>query len=123
MTRGEALVFAERWAAAWNCRDLGAVLAHFDDAVAFTSPRAVEITGAATVHGKAALRAYWTKALAAVGALQFSIDRIVWDAASGELAIIYTSIVDGRRRRVSENLRFDEAGVVISAEVFHGVSE
>jgi hypothetical protein len=123
MTRAEATAFAAAWAAAWNRRDLDAVLAHFDDAVAFTSPRAVEVAGAATVHGKDALRAYWTKALAAVGSLQFSVDRVVWDPETRELAILYTSLVDGRRRRVSENLCFGPNGLVVSAEVFHGVSE
>lgn len=123
MTRAEATAFAAEWAAAWNRRDLDAVLAHFDDQVAFTSPRAVDVTGAATVHGKAALRAYWTKALAAIGSLRFQVDRAVWDAETRELAIIYTSHIDGRRRRVSENLRFGANGLVASAEVFHGVGE
>lgn len=123
MTREQAQAFATAWAAAWNRQDVEAVLAHFDDAVVFTSPRAVEVTGAATVRGKAALRAYWTRALAAVASLQFNVDRVAWDAETRELAIIYTSLVDGRRRRVSENLRFDACGLVVSAEVFHGVSE
>lgn len=123
MTRAEAEAFAAEWAAAWNRRDLDAVLAHFDDQVAFTSPRAIDVTGSATVHGKPALRAYWTKALAGIGALRFHVDRVVWDAEAGELAIIYTSLVDGRRRRVSENLRFGADGLVASAEVFHGVAE
>jgi hypothetical protein len=44
----------------------------------------------------------------------------VWDAGRREPAIVYTSEINGNRRRVSENLRFDGAGLVILAEVFHG---
>jgi hypothetical protein len=39
-----------------------------------------------------------------------------------ELAIIYTSEIDGSAKRVSENLSFDRAGRVVTAEVFHGVT-
>ena len=39
-----------------------------------------------------------------------------------ELAIVYTSHVDGRVRRVSEHLCFDEGGLVMAGEVFHGVA-
>ena len=58
--------FAEEWAAAWNRRDVEAVLTHFHDDVVFTSPVAAEIVpeSAGVVHGKAALREYWCAALA-----------------------------------------------------------
>ena len=36
--QGSAAEFAARWAAAWNRRDVEAVLAHFHDDVVFTSP-------------------------------------------------------------------------------------
>ena len=41
---------------------------------------------------------------------------------AGRWAIIYTASINGNARRVSENLKFDASGLVISAEVFHGVS-
>jgi hypothetical protein len=47
----------------------------------------------------------------------------MWDAITRELAIIYLSDIDGRIKSVSENLVFDQNGVVTSAEVFHGVAE
>jgi hypothetical protein len=121
MTREEAQSFAQGWAAAWNERSVERVLAHFDDHVSFTSPTAVAVVGVATVRGKQALRDYWNEALARVGALRFTVDRVLWDAGSQELAIIYDSEVGGRKRRVSENLRFGADGRVVSAEVFHGV--
>ena len=78
--------------------------------------------GTPTVRGKGSLREYWTKALAHLASLRFTVDRVVWDPDSRELAIIYTSETDGKTRRVSENLRFKAAGQVAVAEVFHGVA-
>jgi ketosteroid isomerase-like protein len=122
MTSDDARRFAAQWAEAWNRRDIEQVLAHFDDAVEFTSPTALAVMGIPTVRGKASLREYWTKALTRLGSLRFDVDRVVWDPDGRELAIIYTSETDGKARRVSENLRFDAAGQVVVAEVFHGVA-
>lgn len=121
MTRDEAAAFAEQWAQGWNARDIERVLDHFSEDVTFTSPTALAVVGVATVRGKDALRAYWNKALAKIGSLRFAIDRVSWDAATRELAIIYVSSIDGRTKRVSENLTFGSHGLVVSAEVFHGV--
>lgn len=122
MTHDEARELAEEWAAAWNGRDIEHVLVHFDENVAFTSPTALAVVGAATVSGKQALRAYWTAALQKITSLQFTVDRVVWDPASQELAIIYVAEINGSARRVSENLRFGANGLVVAAEVFHGVA-
>lgn len=117
----DARAFAADWAAAWNRRDVEHVLAHFHEEVVFTSPTALAVVGTATVRGKAALRAYWTAALERLASLHFTIDRTVWDAERRELAILYTSDTGAKRVRVSENLVFDAAGLVVAAEVFHGV--
>jgi hypothetical protein len=61
-------------------------------------------------------------ALARLTSLQFTLDRVLWDPDRRELAIIYTSETDGKAKRVSEHLRFDAAGQVVVAEVFHGVA-
>ncbi len=120
MTRDEARAFADEWAAAWNERAVERVLSHFDDDVAFTSPTALAVVGVATVRGKQALRDYWNAALARIGSLRFAVERVSWDPDSRELAIIYVSDT-GRRKRVSENLVFGANGLVVRAEVFHGV--
>jgi ketosteroid isomerase-like protein len=120
MTRGEAEAFAADWAAAWNDLAVERVLAHFDENISFTSPTALAVVGVATVHGKQALREYWNKAVERVGSLRFAIDRVVWDATTRELAIIYVSEAGGRKR-MSENLTFGPDGLVVGAEVFHGV--
>jgi hypothetical protein len=121
VTREEALRFAEQWTADWNARDLDAVLAHFDDDVAFTSPRALAVAGVPTVRGKGALRDYWERALARIGALRFTLRRVIWDAATSELAIVYDRDADGRLERAAEVLQFGGAGRVVRAEVFHGL--
>ena len=122
MTSDEAQAFASQWAEAWNGREIERVLNHFHDDVEFTSPTAVTVMGVATVRGKGPLREYWARALARIASLRFTVDRLVWDADRHELAIIYTSETDGKRKRVSENLRFNPAGQVAAAEVFHGVA-
>ena len=120
MTRGEAEAFAADWAAAWNDLAVERVLAHFDENISFTSPTAMAVVGVATVHGKQALRDYWNKAVARVGSLRFAVDRVLWDGTTRELAIIYVSEAGGRQR-MSENLTFGPGGLVVGAEVFHGV--
>ena len=122
MTTDNAGTFAAEWAEAWNRRDIEHVLADFHEDVEFTSPTALAVMGVPTVRGKAALREYWTTALKRLTSLRFTVDRVVWDASSRELAIIYTAEIDGKSRRVSENLRFDEADRVVAAEVFHGIA-
>jgi hypothetical protein len=119
--RASALEFATRWAADWNRRDVQAVLAYFHDAVAFTSPTALAVVGVAVVQGKAALRDYWNTAMARITSLRFRVERVLWDAETRELAIVYTAEINGQARHVSENLCFDDQGLVVSAEVFHGV--
>jgi steroid delta-isomerase len=118
----DAHAFAKSWAAAWNRRDIEPVLEHFAENVAFTSPTALAVAGIRTVNGKEALRGYWSEALTRIGSLRFIVDRVVWDSQNRELAIIYTSEIDGTTKRVSENLTFDRAGRVVTAEVFHGVT-
>ena len=113
--------FAEQWAEAWNGRAVEAVLTHFHDDVVFTSPAAVAVVGSPIVRGKEALRAYWTAALARITSLRFTLDHVVWDPVRRELAIIYTSHIDGISKRVSENLTFNDHGQVVSGEVFHGI--
>src|SRR5688572_2103924 len=117
MTRDQAVAFATQWAAAWNDRAVECVLELFALDVSFTSPTALALTGYATVHGKAASRDYWNTALSRIESLRFSLERVVWDAHTRELAIVYVSEINGQSKRVSENLTFGVDGLVVSAEV------
>lgn len=122
MTREQYEAYAAAWAEDWNRRDVEAVLARFDDDVVFTSPTAAAVVGTPVVRGKDALRTYWAAALGRITSLRFAVDRVVWDPALRELAVVYTSTIDGQTKRVSENLTFDGAGRIVVAEVFHGVA-
>jgi hypothetical protein len=121
MTKREAEKYAETWARDWNARDLERILDHFDDDVVFSSPKALVAVGHPTVRGNAALRAYWERALAGIGSLQFTVVRTIWDPDSRELAIIYDRVVDGKSDRAAEILAFGAAGKVVRGEVMYGV--
>lgn len=120
MTSNEARIFAEKWADHWNTRDVEGVLALFAERGVFSSPVALKVTGEPTVHGKEALRAYWSRALASHPSLHFTISRVLWDADRSELAIIYDRDVNGQHDRGAEVLRFDADGRVICGEAFYG---
>ena len=122
MNRKEAICYAEEWTENWNKRDLEAVLAHFDDDVVFTSPKALPTVGVPTVRGKAALLRYWTAAISAARSIRFSLRRVIWDPETPELSIVYDREIDGKNDRASEVLRFDRSGKVIQGEVFYGVA-
>ena len=123
MCRENSEAFAVRWAEAWNRRAVEEVLEHFDKDIVFISPTALTVVGSPIVRGKDALRAYWTAALAHISSLKFTVDHVLWDPVHRELAIIYTSDTDGKSKRVSENLVFNEDGQIVAAEVFHGVAD
>jgi hypothetical protein len=96
--------FAREWAAAWNRRDVDAVLAHFHDDVVFTSPVAAEIVldSAGVVRGKAALREYWCAALAVVPDLHFDIVGVY-----GGASVLVINYRNQRGNLVCEVLEFD----------------
>lgn len=74
----DAVAFSERWARNWNAHDIDAVLDDFHDDVVFTSPVAARLLPETrgVVRGKAALRRYWTAALARIPDLRFSIEGV-----------------------------------------------
>jgi RNAse (barnase) inhibitor barstar/ketosteroid isomerase-like protein len=101
--------FAAEWVDAWNSKDLERVLAHYADDVVLTSPLAARVVPASngTIRGKAALRAYWTEALAKTGALHFTLEDVL--SGAGTITILYRN---HRAERVTETLVFDGAGLV-----------
>jgi len=75
VTTPEPGEFAKRWIAAWNARDIAAVLADYSDDVVFTSPTAARFVpeSGGTIRGKNALRDYWEVALEANPGLRFEL--------------------------------------------------
>ena len=112
--------FVQSWIAAWNARDLDAVLSHYSDPIQFTSPKAAQIFGKPVIEGKSELRAYWSRGLEAYPDLQFTLDHWIWDEPRQELAILYTSRFAGKETRVCEVMSFDETGAVRQSEAFYG---
>jgi hypothetical protein len=98
--------FAQEWAAAWNRRDVEALLAHFHDDVVFTSPVAAEIVpdSSGVVYGKAALREYWRAALAVVPDLHFDVIGVY-----GGASVLVINYRNQRGDLVCEVLEFEGA--------------
>lgn len=96
--------FADSWVRAFNAHDIEAVLAHFHDDVVFTSPVAARVLpgSGGRVRGKAALRDYWTTALAGMPDLHFD----VIDVYRGE-SVLVINYRNQRGGLVNEVLLFD----------------
>lgn len=96
--------FTREWLTAWNSHDVEAVLAHFRDDVVFSSPVAARLlpeTGG-VVRGKAALRDYWTTALAQLPDLHFDLVAVY----QGE-SLLVINYRNQRGQLVNEVLAFD----------------
>ena len=80
MTRDQAWTLANHWVAAWNAHDLDQIMSHYDDNVELTSPVAARLLGVADgrVTGKANLRAYFERGLAAFPDLSFHLQDVLW---------------------------------------------
>lgn len=115
--------FAREWIAAWNRSDVETVLAHFAEETVFVSPLAAKVTGNPELGGKAALRAYWMKALSARSApLQFRLDSFTWDQDHRALLIVYVSIESGDAVRKCELMHFAADGLIHRGEAFAGAT-
>jgi ketosteroid isomerase-like protein len=101
--------YAQAWVQAWNAHDIEAVLDHFRDDVLFTSPVAARVVpeSGGVVRGKAALRAYWTTALAKQPDLRFEVVGVY--RGESTLVINYRN---HRGELVNEVLSFDGDGLV-----------
>lgn len=75
LTREFADEFAREWIAAWNAHDVDRVLAHYADDFVMASPKIAAIAGEPTgvLRGKAAIGAYWRKALTLLPNLHFDL--------------------------------------------------
>jgi hypothetical protein len=108
MDTSQAQTFAKQWVTEWNSHDIEALLKHFTDDVVFTSPVAVRLLGGdGVIHGKAALRTYWSEGVRLIPDLRFEV--------LGVYAGISTLVINYRNQAggvVCEVLTFD--GLLIS---------
>ena len=104
------------WVEAWNARDLERVLTLYDDAVVMTSDR-IPVMGfdaSGTVHGKDALRAYWSKALGLLPDLRFSLISVL--VSPDSVVVFYEN---ERGKRICEYLRVNAAGLIVQGSANH----
>jgi hypothetical protein len=101
--------FAAAWIAAWNSHDLERILSHYTDDFEMSSPVIVQLMGepSGTLKGKANIRAYWAKALAANPALHFELLTTLTGANS--ITLYYR----GARGLSAEVFHFDRDGKVV----------
>ena len=84
LTKEQAHRFAQEWVAAWNAHDLDHIMDHYEEEVELISPVAAQLLGLpdGRVTGKANLRAYFQRGLAAYPSLHFELKDVLWGVGS-----------------------------------------
>lgn len=107
--------FANDWIEAWNSRDLQRVLSHYTDDFEMTSPVIIQVAGepSGSLQGKAAIGAYWTKALQLVPDLHFELISILMGVNS------ITLYYKGAKGRLAAEVFFFDANQKVKKAVAH----
>ena len=102
--------FANEWIAAWNSHDMGAILTHYDENFEFASPLIIQVVGEASgrLKGKAAIGAYWSKALSQRPNLRFELITVLMGVNS---VVLHYRNQEGRQS--AEAFEFGADGKVI----------
>jgi hypothetical protein len=95
LTQAQAEQFAAEWIAAWNSHDLARVLEHYAEDFELSSPFIVAIAGepSGRLHGKLAIAAYWSRALARIPELRFELVSVLRGVRS---VVLHYRMQDGR---------------------------
>lgn len=106
----DAHEYALDWIAAWNSRDLDAILAHYANDVVLISPAAAKVLNdpSGTVIGKPALRDYFQRGLDLYPNLRFEL----LDVMSG-LASIVVCYLNQKGTRTAEFMEFGGDGKIV----------
>jgi predicted ester cyclase len=109
VTKDEAWKLANHWVAAWNAHDLDLILTHYEDEIELTSPVAAQLLGTTDgkVAGKANLRAYFQRGLAAYPDLEFRLEDVLWGIRS--VVLYYTN---QKGTRTAEFMELSASGKV-----------
>ena len=122
MTYESMMLFAEAWIAAWNRRDIDAVLAHFADEAQFVSPAAHKFVGHSVLRNRKEIEDYWRTALARISTLEFKLDHAIWDERRRELNVVYEANLNGEHKRACEIMQFEPEGRQIRGEALYGAA-
>jgi len=111
MPPGFAKAFAIEWVEAWNAHDVERVLSHYEEDFEISSPIIKLLVGEpkGLLKGKAAVRAYWTKALKMIPTLHFELLNVFEGVNS------VTVYYQGHRGLVAEVFEFAASGKVAKA--------
>lgn len=117
MDHDDGIRLGEGWIDDWNRHDLDAVMDRLHPDIAFSSPHIPVMVGepSGVLHGKAAVRAYWARALELVPDLHFDLLGIT--VGHDALAVRYTN---ERGRESTEVLLLDADGLVVRGAGTYG---
>lgn len=115
----DPIAFGQQWVQAWNNHDVEAVLRHFHDDVVFTSPVAAKLLPEThgVVHGKAALRRYWTTAVQRIPDLHF-----VFEGVYQGIDLLVINYRNQNNALVNEVLRFNDDGVIVQGHGTYSIA-
>ena len=104
MDKGFAERFAADWIDSWNAHDLDRVLSHYADDFEMSSPAIIQVVSepSGTLRGKAAVGAYWAKALELIPDLHFELISVLVGVTS--ITLYYKG---ARGRLAAEAFHFD----------------
>jgi hypothetical protein len=112
----------ERWASAWNAKDLETVLSMFADNIEFYSPKIKVITpefNSEKVNNKQDLKHYWSTALEKITSLHFTPKE--YYIKENTLVLEYTATFDEENMFLSmEKFEFNGDNLIVKASAFYG---
>jgi hypothetical protein len=119
MDKAFAEQFAADWIDSWNSHDLERVLSHYADDFEMSSPVIKQLVGepSGMLRGKAAVRAYWRKALEFIPDLHFELISVLAGVTS--ITLYYKGAHD---RLAAEVLHFGADHRVTKAFAHYDVS-
>ncbi len=97
------------WTSAWNSHDLERILSHYSEEAELISPFVARLLGGSdgTVRGRAALRDYFSRGLAAYPDLKFEL--IQFYPGMKSCVVEYRSV---NNLLAAETMEFDETGKI-----------
>jgi hypothetical protein len=116
ITREFAEAFAKEWIEAWNSHNLDRIMSHYSEGLEFSSPFIITVAGepSGRLKGRAAVRAYWSKAFARQPDLHFRLVTVFSGVAS---AVIYYQRHDGSY--AAEHFEFEPGGKVVKSSAHY----